>query len=237
MVPRVLSIRISNERLHFPNRRTLARLIALALPVAVTPAMAMTFTVNTLGDGVSGNTTTGSLRDGLIAVNASSDASNLIQFQAGLFGTITLGSPLPLILNNLVIDGSGSTMQVHGASTYRIFFVGVDAATQTALHSAFPAAPLGHRLSVTLRNMSLLHGKAKGGDGGGGGMGAGGALFVNSDADVTLDGVNLPINVAVGGNGSATINGSTTFIYNFGGGGGLGGDGGKLAGSNTAGGG
>src|SRR6185312_9721534 len=84
MSSRPISIRSAAR----PRRSALAYLIAAALPAVATPAFAMTFTVDTLSDTISGSGTNGSLRDGLIAVNASSDPSNTIQFQAGLSGTI-----------------------------------------------------------------------------------------------------------------------------------------------------
>lgn len=220
------------------NTRALVGLIALALSAVSASAGAITFTVSTTADTVSGNATTGSLRDGIIAANASSDASNTIQFSSSLGGsgnpTITLNSPLPLILNNVAIDGTGVYPFISGNNAYRIFFIGVDSATQASLHAQFPAAPLGNSISVTLRNLYLENGRAKGGNGGGGGMGAGGAVFVNSAADVTLDGVDLVGNQAVGGNGSAVANANP---YNLGGGGGLGGDGGKPSAGNSGGGG
>src|SRR5258706_11879878 len=163
--------------------RKLVRCIALCLPPVSIPAGAATFTVTTNADTIG----SGSLRDALIALNASTDASNTIQFGAALSGqVITLASPLPLILNNVTIDGTGVLPTVDGNSLYRIFLIGVDGATQAALHTQFSTAPLGSRLQVTLRNINLAHGSAKGGSGGGGGMGAGGALFINADADVTL---------------------------------------------------
>ncbi len=93
------------------------------------------------------------------------DRVNGITFQPGLSGTITLTAPLPLILNNVVIDGSGATITIDGVSANRIFFVGVDATTATSLQSQFPNSPLGRgsALAVTLKN-----GKAQGGAGAGG---------------------------------------------------------------------
>jgi hypothetical protein len=222
------------------HRHALIGYILLALSA---PASAITFTVNTTSDTVSGSASSGSLRDGIIAVNAASDASNTIQFSSSLGGNpvIHLSSQLPPILNNVVIDGTGVPLTspivypfIDGQSTYRIFFIGVDAATKSSLHSAFPTAPLGNRLSVTLRNLYLENGRAKGGNGGGGGMGAGGAVFVDGAADVVLDSVDLVNNQAVGGNGSATLGSSP---QNLGGGGGLGGNGGKPSGDNRGGGG
>lgn len=91
------------------------------------------------------------------------DRVNGITFQPGLSGTITLTAPLPLILNNVVIDGSGATIAIDGVLAYRIFFVGVDATTATSLQSQFPNSPLGRGSAVTLKN-----GKAQGGAGAGG---------------------------------------------------------------------
>jgi hypothetical protein len=218
-------------RTHYPDPsllriRLLARAIAWSLPAVWTSASAITFTVNTTDDVVTGSATSGSLRDALIAVNASADASNTIQFDAALPSQlITLAGPLPLILNNVTIDGTGVGPVIDGNSAYRIFLIGVDTATQSTLHTQFANAPLGSRLQVTLRKLGLDHGLAKGGTGGGGGMGAGGAVFVNGAADVTLDGVTLIGNQAVGGDGTGIgFNGGT--VNNLGGGGGLGGAGG-----------
>lgn len=217
----------------------LARALAFGSLAFSLSAGAITFTVTTTADTVG----SGSLRDGIIAVNASTDAGNTIQFSSSLPGNahIILGSPLPPILNNVVIDGTGVPAIspiiypfIDGNNLYRIFFVGVDTATQSGLNSVYPSAPLGQRIGVTLRNLYLENGRAKGGNGGGGGMGAGGAVFVNSAADVTLDGVDLVGNQAVGGNGSAVANANP---YNLGGGGGLGGDGGKPSAGNSGGGG
>jgi hypothetical protein len=133
--------------------RVLTGLLTLTLHVVVRDAAALTFTVNTLADSTSGNTSTGSLRDGLNAVNAATDLANTITFQPGLSGSILLTAPLPLVLNNIVIDATGATIAIDGASTYRIFFVGVDAATATSLQALFPTSPLsqGSALAVTLR--------------------------------------------------------------------------------------
>ncbi|HST27795.1 MAG TPA: hypothetical protein VLK26_05440 [Rudaea sp.] len=220
-------------------RSAISSRYALIVPVLLAlsaPVSAITFTVNTTSDTVSGGSLSGSLRDGIIAVNASSDAGNTIQFGSGIGSNahIVLGSPLPLILNNVIIDGTSVFPFIDGNNLYRIFFIGVDGATQGALQTQYPTAPLGSRLSVTLRNLYLEKGRAKGGNGGGGGMGAGGAVFVNSAADVVMDGVDLVNNQAVGGNGSATLGSNP---QNLGGGGGLGGDGGNLSGGSRGGGG
>src|SRR4029077_14068550 len=71
-------------------------LLSLAL-IAAAPAQATTFTVNTLND-VSGPGQT-SLRDAITASNGGG-AGNVINFTAGLNGSINLGSDLPAITNS-----------------------------------------------------------------------------------------------------------------------------------------
>ena len=82
---------------------------------------------------------------------------------------------------------NGSASTISGAGAYQIFAVDSGA--------------------VTLRNLNLVNGLGKGGDGetagtgGGGGLGAGGALLVNTGATVTLDLISFSGNKAVGGAG------------------------------------
>ncbi|OJY65292.1 MAG: hypothetical protein BGP12_19035 [Rhodospirillales bacterium 70-18] len=114
--------------------------------------------------------------------------------QTGSF-TITIGADFTLdrALSPLVM-GSGGTVSIlggghtiSGANTYQGLFV----ATGT----------------VALDSLTLANMKAHGGNApaayysGGGGMGAGGALFVGSGGNVTLQGVSFSGNAAVGGNG------------------------------------
>ncbi len=128
-----------------------------------------------------------------------------ITFQAGLTGTITLTSALPILQHSVTIEGD-DRITVDGHNLYRIFFAGDGAA-----------------ITVALQHLTLQNGYAKGGNGsggGGGGMGAGGALFVNKNVTATLDHVQFNGNRAIGGNGGNGGGG-------HGGGGGLGGDGGS----------
>src|SRR5262245_43697980 len=114
--------------------------------------------------------------------------------------------------SSVTIDGQGHT--IDGANQYRGFF---DSAG-----------------GVTLKNMTIAHARAQGGDGGdgrdnshgggGGGAGLGGGLFVRSGASATLDSVFFTGDSAVGGNGGSpgsTFSGSR-FPGGGGGGGGLG---------------
>lgn len=140
---------------------------------------------------------------------------------AGLITSITIGNGGPLTVQlggqicvnaNVSIDGNGSTINGGGD---RIFFLA------------------GGTISIT--NVTLANGLARGGSGtqgGGGGAGLGGAVFVANGAGIPGSAVSLPTNVSLvdvsfvnnqagGGAGSST---SGTL---FGGGGGMGGNGGS----------
>ena len=117
-----------------------------------------------------------------------------------LSSDITLGSDLPPIQTSIAIKGGGRTL--NGARSHRGLFV----LTGT----------------VSIESLTIADTLAKGGNGGGNGgagMGAGGALFVNTGANVTLKNVLFSGNAARGG--SATDRG-----LDGGGGGGMAGDGG-----------
>ena len=138
-----------------------------------------------------------------------------------LTGNITLSAPLAPIFNSVTINGSGFTLS--GNNTNRIFMIGVDTTTMNA--GAVSGSIIASRPQVTLNDLTLASGMAKGGNGGdgaGGGLGGGGALFVNQSADVTLSNVTFANNTAVGGNGGSRVAGT----IGYGGGGGLGGNGG-----------
>ena len=62
--------------------------------------------------------------------------------------TIRLRSDLPLLDSNVTIDGGADHITISGAGQHRIFF-----------------ADSGH---ITIENLTLAHGFAKGGDGGAG---------------------------------------------------------------------
>ncbi|MGE0286722.1 MAG: beta strand repeat-containing protein [Bradyrhizobium sp.] len=144
--------------------------------------------------------------------------------------TITLTSELPLIEGNgTVIDGGSNNITISGNDQFRIFFVGDDTSPVTAM----------------IENLTLVHGLAKGGDGaggGGGGAGFGGAIFVSTNASLTISNLDVHSNQAVGGAGSGLggmSNGADTFGSGgiAGGAGGFGGGGGALGGAGGFGGG
>lgn len=142
------------------------------------------------------------LRQAIISANANPGA-HFIDIRAD----IVLTGTLPPILNTVTIRGNSHA--IDGQDLYRLLVIG-------ASNDAG-----GPRILVQVSNLTLQRGLAAGGDGsngGGGGLGAGGALLVNSRADVTLSNVVVAENSAAGGTGS---------LGTGGGGGGLGGNGGN----------
>lgn len=143
-----------------------------------------------------------SLRAAINSANASAGPHFIV-----FTGDIMVSAALPPLLNDVTLKGNNYILD--GNSQTRLLTVGLsnDAA--------------GPRILVKVTDLTLQAGRAVGGDGadgGGGGLGAGGALLVNSQADVVLKNVSLLDNSALGGSG-ATGNG--------GGGGGLAGAGGS----------
>jgi len=140
-----------------------------------------------------------------------------------LTGNVTLSTFLPPIgtatSGGLAIDLGGNT--ISGNNATRVFFA--------------------NQGDLSIANGTISDGLAQGGGGGagndgggGGGMGAGGALYVRSGANVTVDGVSFANNHAMGGDGGGTTGNGN----GGGGGGGLGGDGGRaVSGHDGAGGG
>lgn len=186
-------------------------LVAFALVAATgnwdIPASAADFVVNNRSDDGSN----GTLRWAINELNAAGAGKHTITFDQGL-RPINLTSNLPLIegTNQIVsILGNGGT--VDGGQAHRVFFIASG--------------------DVTLSELNLVDGLAQGGHGndgsggGGGGLGAGGAVFVNSGANVTMEGISFVGNSAGGGDGGAGLGGDR----GGGGGGGFHGDGGAVA--------
>jgi predicted outer membrane repeat protein len=117
---------------------------------------------------------------------------------------------LPPIQSKVTINGNGATLQRDPslpqttAGAMRFFYVSGGIPTEL---------PLG---TLTLKNLTLTNGLAKGGESdlGGAGMGAGGAIF--NQGNLTLNGVTLTGNAAMGGN--------TGLLDRIGNGGGIGQD-------------
>lgn len=123
---------------------------------------------------------------------------------------------LPPLNSDMTITGPGSNnLTISGASNVRIFY-----------------AKSG---MITINDVTLANGMARGGSGslgGGGGMGAGGALLmhegITGNLDLNMNNVIFDNNQAIGGSGAAGLGG---------GGGGLGGNGGTGASNHSGGGG
>lgn len=162
---------------------------------------------------------TGSLREAVELLNSAGDGTHSITFQSGL-GQIDLASNLPKIVGTdqmITINGAATT--VSGQNSSRLFFIASG--------------------DVTIQNITLKQGMAKGGTGGdgngggGGGGAAGGALFVNSGANVVIQDVTLEDNSAQGGDGGDVSESGD----GGGGGGGFAGNGGHARSSQGGGGG
>lgn len=145
------------------------------------PALASTYPV----------TTEAELRQAILAVNASTTAS-FIDVQAN----ITLTQSLPPITNTVSIRGNGYVLD--GQSQYQLLTLG-------------DPSGVGPRILVQVSDLLLDHGLAQGAagsSGGGGGLGAGGAVQVNSRADVLLSNVSVQNSSAIGGAGAAGLGGN-----------------------------
>lgn len=149
---------------------------------------------------------------------------------AGAGNTLTLtGTTVstPRLSAGVTIDGSSVPgLTINGSNQREILLIRPD-------NTAVP-------ISVTVRNVTLINGKAKGGNGAtqafgaGGGMGAGGAIFVGDGVALTAENVSLQGNTAQGGSGGTN---NTAGRHAGGGGGGLNGGNGGVSGQDTSGGG
>ncbi|MGB8648043.1 MAG: choice-of-anchor Q domain-containing protein [Anaerolineae bacterium] len=183
-------------------RTTLVRLFVLFLLVLlyttssfapIAHAAGVTITVNTLTDETTTNGSC-SLREALTNANnnaqtypdcAAGSGADTINFSVS--GTITLGSALPSITDDVTIDGSGQSITVSGADAYQVLFVNV-----------------GKTLSLT--NLTIAHGSANAG----GGVQNDGTLNVTNGA-FTSNSANL--GGGIWNAGTLTITG-TNFSYN-----------------------
>jgi VCBS repeat-containing protein len=175
----------------------------------------------------------GSLRQAILDANTNLGADTII-FTGSTFSdttpdTIRLLSMLPIInedltltgtgIDKLILSGDANGNGINDPGDSRIFFV--------------------NQGNISISDLTLAEGRAKGGDGadgGGGGAGMGGALFINGlyngasvTTNVTLTNVNFIKNQAIGGRGGKILyDGSFNDIGGGGGGGGFSGNGGKI---------
>ncbi|HEV7764203.1 MAG TPA: Calx-beta domain-containing protein [Thermoanaerobaculia bacterium] len=151
-------------------------LAALASPAA----QAATFTVTNLNDGGAG-----SLRDAISTANSTAGA-DVINFQPGLTGTITLTTGQLVITDSVDIQGPGAAdLSVSGNDSSRVFY----------LYSS----PL--LLTVAISDLTVRDGAASNGAG-----------IVNFNENLTLDGVVVTENNATGDGGGLWMDG---FDFSF----------------------
>jgi CSLREA domain-containing protein len=175
---------------------------------SVTAANATTYTVNTLADHAVGNCNPAdcTLREAIVEANGNAGA-DVINFQAGLTGTITLlaaqGGQL-LITEGVTINGPGARiLSISGNGTSRVFQINplLLAPTTTANISGLTITG-GVGAINTIAGVPVTPGP------GGGILNTGGATL--NLTDVNLSGNNIPlygavaINLLVGG-GVATV--------------------------------
>ena len=172
--------------------KKLKRVINLGLGVIFLLLSQVGFTANfsVTNNNASG---AGSLLQAITDLNTSGGAgsgadTNTISITAAA-GTITLATDLPVVQKGVTISSTNGTT-INGASLYRLF-------------ATFQS-------SLTLQNLVLTNGLAKGGTSsgkGGGGLGAGGAAYIDatSSTPLTLTLINTTINncKAEGGQGGS----------------------------------
>ncbi len=185
-------------------------LLALFLTLAsALPLAAATYTVTNTDDSGPG-----SLRQAILDANANPGAD--VIDATGVSGTITVNPAnyFLVITDDVTINGPGqANLTISGGNASRIFWI--------------------QNGTITIQDLTLADGYAKGGNGGGGGMGAGGAIFMHEgkqgtnhtdvasgSINLTLINVTLQDNAAIGGNGGLGNSG----------GGGMGGNGGNTVG-------
>ncbi|NNV57687.1 MopE-related protein, partial [Limnovirga soli] len=188
-------------------------LLVAIFALALLRVNATTYTVTNVN-----NAGAGSLRQAIDNANNNAGA-DVIDFSNTLANqTITIISPFLVITSDLTISGSGApNLTISGGNASRIFWI--------------------QNGTITIQNLTLADGYAKGGDGSGGGMGAGGAIFMHEgrqdpgnnnnllsgSIDLRLVNVILKNNRAIGGSGGGASLGGGGLGGSGGGGGGGGG--------------
>jgi len=177
-------------------------LSALAPPTATALLAGNTITVNSTLDVADGADGLCTLREAIVAANTdtvsgatagecgagSSSDSDTISL-TGLTGTITLGSALPNITSEMLIDGPGaSQLTVSGNNSVRVF--------NLTLSSGL----------VSFSGLTIANGRAN--------MDVGGGIYNQSSANVNVTGSTISNNVAVLGGGIANSSTGTFTVIN-----------------------
>ncbi len=162
--------------------RRLAHSVAPRLETLEERATPATFTVDNLDDSGPG-----SLRQAIVDLRDSSDAENVIQFMAGLAGTVELASSLPIVANPVDIQGPGSkSVIIDGGEAHAIFRIDDSEAS--------PA-------TVTISSLVLRNGRNE----------DGGAIF-NQNENVILTNMEIRANRASDRGGAVASNGGQVTI-------------------------
>ena len=188
------------------------------------------------------NVAAGDVNGLIAAINNANDkphhpGANTIHLAGGVY-TLTKSvttlygfTGLPIISSAITIEGNGAIIERSGAANtpnFRLFVVAGPSDIDTATNQPVTTG------NLTLHNLWLRGGRAKGGDSGGGasngdnnpaatgggGMGAGGAIY--NRGTLTISACTLSGNAARGGDGGASNSSSNGAA----GGGGMGGNGG-----------
>jgi hypothetical protein len=172
----------------FLGTRMFRSLVLLAglVAVAALPAAASGAAIPAGCTGITGDPA--SLRQAIVSANSLAGPDTVVLGDSCVYrlSQVQMDNPwygpngLPPIASDITIEGNGSTIARRGLTVFnqpppfRLFFVGADPASIATLNYATPGAG-----KLTLRNVMLTGGLAKGGSaaGGGGGAGAGGAIF------------------------------------------------------------
>jgi hypothetical protein len=218
----------------------------LAPPAIGMAVLAFAFPAAARADSIAAgcNGTTGDTVSLLAAIGSANGSSGPDTVQLGQGCTYVLDHPnnnwygpngLPEIASDITIEGNGATI-VRSASAvpFRFFFVGADPASPQTDGYVSPGPG-----ALTLRNLTLTGGLARGGDsnGGGGGAGMGGAIF--NQGSVVIENSTLAddrvrggsaVSSAAGGGGGG-IGSNSAAIIGTGGGFGEGSFGGGLGGT------
>src|SRR5271169_674777 len=178
-------------------------------------ARAATFTVSNTTDPASPMAGDGSLREAITNANTAGGTNN-IQFNAGVTGTITLGSTLPAIVSGETLTITGPTtspgiaisggnavqlMQVNSGATLKLQFLTMEDGSATA-PAGFAAVggAIDNSGTVTVTDSTFSGNQTTGGAGAtGGAQGFGGAIY--NAGTLTVTNSTLSGNQATGGAG------------------------------------
>lgn len=188
----------------------------LVLPAPISPvAHAAGYVVTKTADTNDGTCDSDcSLREAITVTNVPTGADT-ITFSVS--GSITLGSPLPAIDDDLTIDGTGQNITVDGAGTYRVFSINsgktvtLNALTITNGKTGGEAGGILNRGTLNVTNSTISNNSAVGDGTYGGGIRSFGALSVTNSTFFNNKALGAGLNGAFGGGIS---NSGTLQVFN-----------------------